>query len=232
MGNKPFVASWSGGKDSAMAYYRAIHSGMTPKRLLTMFQEDEAVSKSHALPFEVVQAQAQRLGVPLMIRGAGWTDYEMKFIEALDECRAAGMTHGVFGDIDLEGHLVWVQKTCAKSAIVPIHPLWQESRRSILEELLEVGFEAVIVVINTDMMSRDYIGRVFTRELMDELEELGIDSCGENGEFHTVVIDGPIFSSRVPVTFGEVRENDQYVFMNVSLENEKPSIALEEHVNE
>lgn len=217
MENKPFVASWSGGKDSAMAYYRALKSGMTPKRLLTMFQEDEEVSKSHALPFEVVQAQAERVGVPLMIRGAGWTDYEMKFIDAMDECREAGITHGVFGDIDLEGHLVWVQETCAKSDIVPIHPLWQEPRRLILEELLDVGFEAVIVVINTDMMSRDYIGKSFTRELMDELEELGIDSCGENGEFHTVVIDGPIFSSPVPVKFGEVKEQDQYVFLDISL---------------
>ena len=218
MKNQPFVASWSGGKDSAMAYYRAIQSGMTPKRLLTMFQEDEEVSKSHALPLKVVQAQAARLDLPLMIRGAGWDDYESKFIDAMDECRADGITHGVFGDIDLEGHLEWVQKTCAKSGIVPIHPLWQEPRRSILEELLAVGFEAVIVVVNTNMMPAEYVGRIFTRQLMDELESLGIDSCGENGEFHTVVIDGPIFSSRVPVTFGEVRENEGYVFLTVSLE--------------
>ena len=218
MKNQPFVASWSGGKDSAMAYYRAIQSGMTPKRLLTMFQEDEEVSKSHALPLKVVQAQAARLDVPLMIRGAGWDDYEAKFIDAMDECREDGITHGVFGDIDLEGHLEWVQKTCAKSGIVPIHPLWQEPRRSILEELLAVGFEAVIVVVNTNMMPAEYVGRIFTRQLMDELESLGIDSCGENGEFHTIVIDGPIFSSRVPVTFGEVRENEGYVFLTVSLE--------------
>lgn len=218
MKKQPFVASWSGGKDSAMAYYRAIQLGMTPKRLLTMFQEDEEVSKSHALPLNVVQAQAERMGVPLMIRGAGWDDYEAKFIDAMDECREDGITHGVFGDIDLQGHLEWVQKTCAKSDIVPIHPLWQEPRRSILEELLTVGFEAVIVVVNTNMMPAKYISRTFTRHLMDELEALGIDSCGENGEFHTVVIDGPIFSSRVPVTFGNVRENEGYVFLTVSLE--------------
>jgi len=218
MKNQPFVASWSGGKDSAMAYYRAVQSGMTPKRLLTMFQEDEEVSKSHALPLNVVQAQAKRLGVPLMIRGAGWDDYEAKFIDAMDECRADGITHGVFGDIDLQGHLEWVQKTCAKSSIVPIHPLWQEPRRSILEELLAVGFDAVIVVVNTNMMPAKYVGRTFTRQLMDELEELGIDSCGENGEFHTVVIDGPIFLSRIPVKFGEVRENEGYSFLSVALE--------------
>jgi uncharacterized protein (TIGR00290 family) len=218
MENKTFVASWSGGKDSAMAFYRALQSGMTPKRVLTMFQEDGEISKSHALPFEVIQAQADRLGVSLIIRGAGWDDYESKFIDAMDECRADGITHGVFGDIDLEGHLEWVQKTCAKSGIVPIHPLWQEPRRSILEDLLAVGFEAVIVVVNTNMMPAEYVGRTFTRKLMDELEGLGIDSCGENGEFHTVVIDGPIFSSRVPVIFGEVRENEGYVFLSVTLD--------------
>ena len=215
---KPFVASWSGGKDSAMAYYRALQAGMTPEMLLTMFQEDEEASKSHALPFEVVQAQAERLGIPLMIRGAGWDDHEVKFIDAMDECKEMGITHGVFGDIDLQGHLDWVQKTCAKSGIIPVHPLWQEPRRSILEEMLEVGFEAVIVVVNTSMMLAEYVGRTFTRELMDELEELGIDSCGENGEFHTVVVDGPIFSSRVPIAFGEVREDNGYVFLTVEMD--------------
>ena len=216
-GGLPFVASWSGGKDSALAYYRAVQSGMTPKRLLTMFQEDEERSKSHALPLEVVQAQAERLGIPLMIRGSGWGDYEEKFIDAMDECREACISHGVFGDIDLQGHLDWVQKTCAKSDIIPIHPLWQESRRSLLEELLESGFKAFIIVVNTAMMPGEYIGREFTKELMDELESLGIDSCGENGEFHTVVIDGPIFSSPVPVEFGEVHENEGYVFLSVGL---------------
>lgn len=128
MGKNPFVASWSGGKDSSMAYYRAFQSGMTPKKLVTMFQEDETISKSHALQFKVVQAQADCVGIPLMIRGAGWNDYEVKFIEPMDECRADGITHGVFCDIDLVGYLEWVQKTCAKSDIIPIHPLWQEPR--------------------------------------------------------------------------------------------------------
>ncbi len=78
--------------------------------------------------------------------------------------------------------------------------------------MLKVGFEAVLVVINTQMMPSSYIDRTFTVELMNELEALGIDSCGENGEFHTIVIDGPIFSSRVPVAFVKVRENKGYVF--------------------
>ena len=218
MENIPFVASWSGGKDSAMAYYRAMKAGGIPKRLYTMFEEDEERSKSHALPFEVIEAQAERLGVPLMIRGASWTSYEGQFLDAMKECVEAGVSHGVFGDIDLEDHLKWVQQTCAKIGMEAVHPLWMESRRKILEEFIGAGFEAYIVVVNTKMMPAHFIGRKFTVELMDELEALDIDSCGESGEFHTVVVDGPIFNERVPVVFYGQHERDGYVFLDVKLD--------------
>ncbi len=217
MNNVPFVASWSGGKDSAMAYYRATKAGGVPKRLWTMFEENEQRSKSHALPFAVVKAQAEKLGVPLMIRGASWSGYEEQFLDAMKECKEEGIAHGVFGDIDLEEHLEWVQTTCAKVGMEAVHPLWMEPRRKILEEFLAAGFVAYIVVINTKMMPAHFIGRKFTLDLMDELDALGIDSCGESGEFHTVTVDGPIFSERVPVIFSDQHERDGYVFLDVTL---------------
>ena len=201
-----------------MAYYRALKLGMIPKKLLTMFEEEGEISKSHALPFEVVQAQARSLGVPLSIKEASWNSYEAQFIKAMDECHAQRITHGIFGDIDLEGHLEWVQKTCAKSDVVAIHPLWQEPRRKIIEELLSVGFEAWIVVVNTNMMPAEYVGKKFSKEIIVELEALGIDACGENGEFHTVVVDGPIFSKRVPVKMGAAIIKGDYIFTPVSLD--------------
>lgn len=218
MKNVPFVASWSGGKDSAMAYYRAMQSGAIPKRLWTMFEEDKERSKSHALPPEVVQAQAKSLGVPLMISGADWSGYEEQFLGAMKECKNVGIDHGVFGDIDLEDHLEWVQKTCAKVGMEAVHPLWMEPRRKILEEFVGAGFEAYLVVVNTKMMPAHFIGRQFTIDLMDELEALCIDSCGESGEFHTVVVDGPIFNERVPIVFSGEHERDGYVFLDVGLE--------------
>lgn len=218
MKDSPFVASWSGGKDSAMAYYRVMQVGGVPKRLWTMFEEDKERSKSHALPFAVVEAQAEKLGVPLMIRGASWSSYEEQFLDAMQACKELDIDHAVFGDIDLEDHLQWVQKTCAKVAMEAVHPLWLEPRRSLLEEFVAVGFEAYIVVVNTKMMPAHFIGRKFSVELMDELDALGIDSCGESGEFHTVVVDGPIFSERVPVVFSGQHERDGYVFLDVTLE--------------
>lgn len=217
MKNCTFVSSWSGGKDSAMALYRATKLGLIPKKVLTMFEEDGEFSKSHALPLKVVQAQAERIGVPLVIKEANWDTYEGQFIEAMNECRLDGITHGVFGDIDIEGHLEWVQKTCMKSAITSVHPLWQEPRGMILEELLDEGFEAWIIVVNTTMMSAKYVGERFTKELIAELEEAGIDSCGENGEFHTIVVDGPIFSERVPIDIGKPVQKGNYVFSPVLL---------------
>lgn len=218
MKNLPFVASWSGGKDSAMAYYRALKSGALPKRLWTMFEEDKKWSKSHALPLDFVEAQAKSLNVPLMIRGADWRGYEAQFSDAMKECKIAGISHAVFGDIDLEDHLKWIQDTCAKVGVRAIHPLWMEPRRNVLEEFVEVGFEAYVVVVNTKVMPAHFIGRKFTLELMNELEALGIDSCGESGEFHTVVVDGPIFNTRVPVIFGGQHERDGYVFLDTALE--------------
>lgn len=218
MNNQLFVASWSGGKDSALAYYRALQAGGVAKRIWTMFEEDKERSKSHALPPEIIQAQADSLGVPLMIRGASWHRYEMQFLGAMKECVDAGIANGVFGDIDLEDHLTWVQTACAKVGMTAIHPLWMEPRRNLLEEFVQVGFEAYIVVVNTKMMPAEFIGRRFTIDLMDELEALGIDSCGEAGEFHTVVVDGPIFEKRVSIKFKGQHERDGYVFLDVGLE--------------
>lgn len=218
MKNKPFVASWSGGKDSALAYDRALQMGGVPKRIWTMFEEDEIHSKSHALPLEIVEAQAKQLDVPLMIRSADWAGYQEQFLDAMGNCVKEGIPYGIFGDIDLQDHLDWVQKICAKVGMEAIHPLWMEPRRQLLEEFIEKGFVAYVIVVNTKMMPSHFIGRKFTTQLMDELETLGIDSCGESGEFHTVVVDGPIFKEAIPVVFGEIIERDGYVFQQMSLD--------------
>lgn len=217
MKNKPFVASWSGGKDSAMAYYRALQMGGVPKKIWTMFDEDESHSKSHALPLDIIEAQAEQLQVPSIIRRADWVGYQEQFLDAMDACVKEGIQHGIFGDIDIEDHRIWVQKMCKKVGMEAVHPLWLEGRRTMLEEFVELGFVAYIIVINTEKMPAKFLGRQFTIELMDELEALGIDSCGELGEFHTVVVDGPIFKEPIPLVFGNVIKHEQHVFQEVRL---------------
>lgn len=216
--NKNFVASWSGGKDSAMAVYKAGQNDGKLTRVWTMFEEEADRSRSHALPETVIRAQAERMGVPFMKRQASWTTYEQKFIEAMKESTQAGIDYGVFGDIDLEDHRAWVQQACEKAGMTAWHPLWLIPRRQLLEEFIAAGFEAYIIVVDTNRMPERFLGERFTIEVMDELDALGIDSCGESGEFHTVVANGPIFSERVPLTFGKRIEKDNYVFLPTSCE--------------
>lgn len=216
--SRKFTVSWSGGKDSAMAVYKAVQNGDQLARVWTMFEEETDRSRSHALPKAVIQAQAKRMNAPLMKRQASWETYEHEFIDAMKESVEFGISFGVFGDIDLEDHRVWVQKMCEKANMIALHPLWLIPRRQLLEEFIEVGFEAYIVVIDTKQMPEHFLGRRFTIELMDELEALGIDSCGESGEFHTVVADGPIFSERVPLEFKERITKDNYVVLPTDCE--------------
>lgn len=215
---KTFVMSWSGGKDSALAYYRAVLDGNVPVALLTMFEEDGSKSRSHGLPLEIMEAQAERMGLPLRIGKADWNNYEKEFISLLKNFKSEGIDMGVYGDIDLEDHRAWVQKVSNEADIEVSHPLWGEPRRNLLEELISEGFKAVITVVDTARMDPKFLGREFTLELIEELEALGIDACGEEGEFHTVIVDGPIFVEAVPAVFGEVIEAGQYRVLEVKLQ--------------
>ncbi|MCP2035932.1 uncharacterized protein (TIGR00290 family) [Planomicrobium sp. HSC-17F08] len=218
---KTFVMSWSGGKDSALAYFRAVMDGHVPVALFTMFEEDGTRSRSHGLPLEVMQAQAERMGLPLIIGKASWAGYEQEFIEQLKIFKSQGVQMGVYGDIDLEDHLLWIQKVSAEAGMEVNHPLWQEPRKALLKELLDHGFKAVVTVVDTARLDEKFLGREFTHDLIEELESLGIDACGEEGEFHTVIIDGPIFVEPVPVVFGEKAANGNYRMLEVKLHSEE-----------
>lgn len=218
---KSFVMSWSGGKDSALAYYRAVMEGHAPLVLFTMFEEDGSRSRSHGLPENVLKAQAERMGLPLETGNASWEKYETEFIKKLKFFRQEGVDMGVYGDIDLEDHKKWVEKVSAEAGMEVYHPLWGEPRKRLLTELIDEEFKAIITVVDTERMSEDYLGREFTKELIEELEALGVDACGEEGEFHTIIVDGPIFVEPVPVTFGDVKTVDRYRMMDVKLRSEE-----------
>ena len=206
----PFVCSWSGGKDSALALHHAIAAGGRPRALLTMMIEDGTRSRSHGLPRGVLEAQAAALGIPLHTRSASWDDYEQRFGAALAEQRADGVRAGVFGDIDVERNLAWVQRMCAAADVRACEPLWHRPRRELLDELLALGFRTRMVAVNAELLPADLLGRVLDHHLVAELEAAGVDASGELGEYHTVVEDGPPFRTPVPLAFGEVVTRSGY----------------------
>jgi uncharacterized protein (TIGR00290 family) len=214
---RPFFCSWSGGKDSCLALYHAIQNGGNPRFLLTILSEDGVTSRSHALPKPLIEAQAGSLGLQPLFRSASWLHYEEEFISALREIKKSGIEVGVFGDIDVESHREWVRRVCGVAGIVPVHPLWKRDRRELIEEFIGLGFSAQIVVVNEQKLNKSFLGKIIQAQTISEMEEAGIDPSGELGEYHTVVTDGPIFSSKVEITPAGQHHHEGYWFMKVDL---------------
>ena len=189
-----FVTSWSGGKDSALAFHRARAAGGEPLALLNMLDEAGERSRSHGLRPEVLAAQAEALGVPLRTARASWATYEAGFTGLLAGAKADGAQAAVFGDIDLAAHREWEEKVCAAAGLRASLPLWLEPRRALVDELLGLGFRALLVAVKEDALPAGLLGRTLDAALVAEIERLGADACGENGEYHTVLVDGPDFA--------------------------------------
>jgi diphthine-ammonia ligase len=205
--------SWSGGKDSCYALMQAIAQGSQLKVLVNMMNENGKISRSHGLPFAVLQQQAESIGVPIIARPTSWNDYKNNFVDALNECRSDfGVQAMVFGDIDLQPHRDWEEMVCREAELEAMLPLWQQNRRELVTAMIDSGIEAMIVSCNTQM-GENFLGRKITHELVDELEHIGIDACGENGEYHTVVINCPLFKKAIDLPPYEKVLHEGYWFL-------------------
>lgn len=196
------LCSFSGGKDSCLALWRAQRLGLDIRTLLVMFEEGGERSRSHALPAALLERQANALGLELMMRKASWADYERVFTDALRELKAQGYERAVFGDIDLQAHRDWEERVCAAAELTPVLPLWQRDRRELAYEVIDSGFRCVVVCVDSKHLPDEFCGREYDRSFLADLPA-GVDACGENGEFHTFVYDGPNFSKPVEFFIGE-----------------------------
>ncbi len=194
-----FLCSWSGGKDSCFAFIKAMEQGLKPAVLLNVLNEEGKISRSHGIPLAILEVQAAAMNIPLRSISSSWNDYEQKFITALKELTETHKLQcAVFGDIDLQAHRDWEEKVCAAASIRAILPLWQQDRRSLVKQMLAAGIVTMIVSCN-EVMGKKFLGKILTTKLIDELEALGVDACGENGEFHTLVLNCPLFNHKIHV---------------------------------
>jgi uncharacterized protein (TIGR00290 family) len=215
--NKHTLCSWSGGKDSCYALIHAIQSGYIPRVLLTVLNEEGKISRSHGIPSSILQKQAEVIGLPAYMISSSWEDYEKKFTASLHKLKEEfDLRYAVFGDIDLQEHRDWEEKVCAHAGLTAILPLWKQDRKKLVMGMLNTGIETIIVSCN-ETMGSTFIGRKITEELIDELESLHIDPCGENGEYHTLVVDCPLFSDRLSVHVTETVKHGNYWFSVLSL---------------
>ena len=180
-----------------------------------MLNDDRIRSKSHGLTQDVLEAQAECIGAPLTVMPTTWNEYESSFIEALKTIKQQDINAGVFGDIDFLPHLEWEEKVCQAVGMTAYLPLWKMERRALLSEFLDAGFEAMIVTLKKSDLDESFLGQMLSPAIIDQFVEIGIDPCGENGEYHTVVTNGPIFKSPLNLTTGEIVERSGYAAIDV-----------------
>lgn len=212
-----FLCSWSGGKDSCFAFYKATLQGFKPTVLLNVMNEFGDRSRSHGIPKAVLQAQANALELPIHFFSSTWGDYEKKYIENLKTItKNYPITHSVFGDIDIESHRAWEEKVSKAADLEAVLPLWQGDRKQLVLDMIDAGIEAIIVSCNQEL-GADFLGRTIDAELVETLENTGVDACGENGEFHTLVVNAPFFKNRIEVEIEGKATSSNYNFANLVL---------------
>jgi uncharacterized protein (TIGR00290 family) len=195
------LVSWSGGKDSCYAAMLAKKEGANLSVLLNVMNETGQRSRSHGLPASLLKKQASAAGIPIRLIQSSWQDYEQNFTNALKELKEGYLLQqAVFGDIDLQAHRDWEEMVCARADLNTVLPLWQQDRKQLLQDMLSAGIKTMIVSCQ-EKMGPEFLGRILTTDIIPELESMGVDPCGENGEFHTAVLDCPLFKNAIDLPF-------------------------------
>jgi len=197
-----FVVSWSGGKESTLSLYRALRGGVNVSYLMS-FVSSGGRSMSHALKVGLLEAQSTALGIPLVTREVTWETYEQGFRELVNELKQRGVTGCVFGDVWLDEHREWTERICGELGVKPFSPLFGDSPESLLREFIELGFEAVVIMVKKESLGDEWLGRKLDQDFLSDMrearDEKGVDVLGEMGEYHTFVYDGPLFGKRIEI---------------------------------
>lgn len=213
------ISLWSGGKDSCFACYQAKLQGHQISAVVNFTNSDGADSVSHGLSAQIIQRQAEMIEIPLLQKAIPKEGYRDVFKALIEELKAKEGVEGiVFGDIYLQEHRDWIDKVCEELKVEAILPIWTKDTERLIKEIVNSGFKSIVVSVKKDKLGEQWLGREIDDRFVSDLKALGeIDLCGEKGEFHTFVYDGPIF--RVPMRFsiGEKKETqDGHCFLDIT----------------
>ena len=213
------LISWSSGKDSAFALHEIRRSGEfdVVGALTTVTETFERVS-IHGVRQEILHAQLEAAGLPPRIVPIPYPCpnevYEARMGAAVARAVQDGVTHIIFGDLYLADIRAYREQKLAGTGIAPVFPLWERPTLPLAQAMIESGLEAYLATVDLKKLPAEFAGRKFDFALLADLPE-GIDPCGENGEFHTCVVAGPMFSRRLPVVTGERVERDGYAYRDL-----------------
>lgn len=204
--NKAYF-NWSSGKDSSLSLYKLQqNSAYTITKLVTTINEDFNRVSMHGLRVELLEQQAISLGLPLQKisfpAAVSMDDYSKTMLTATTQLHKEGNTHAIFGDIFLEDLRVYRDKQLSQVGIVGVYPLWKKDTKNLLKEFIDLGFKAITVCVNAKYLDKEFCGREIDASFLADLPN-NVDPCGEHGEFHTFVYDGPNFKQKIPFKIGE-----------------------------
>ena len=216
------AAAWSGGKDSCFACYKAIQEGYDVAQLMIMMC-NPSESNFHMISAELLDAQSLSIGIPIVKKVTTASAYEKNFTETLTKMKGKGIDGIVTGDVyDVALHEAgWLDRICKSVGLEPVRPLWHRDTLNIMNEFIDAGFKATVVRTKNEVLGVEWLGREVNKQFLAELPA-NVDPCGENGEFHTVVTNGPNFKNRIEILESKTTTLNGYGRLEIKRFNAKP----------
>jgi len=216
------AVAWSGGKDSCFACYKAMREGYDVVQLL-IIMSNKSESNFHIISAELLDAQSQAIGIPIVKQVTTPKTYEQNFTKALLQMKAKGVEGLVTGDVyDVAMHEAgWLDRICKKVGLAPVRPLWHRDTGQIINEFMNAGFKATVVRVKNEVLGVEWLGRQVNKQFLADLPAK-VDPCGENGEFHTFVTDGPLFKNSIEILGTETTTLNGYGRLEIKRFKVKP----------
>ena len=213
-----FIMSYSCGKDSTLALHHMTAQGNEPVALLTMVNQDADPSFFHGADYSMLRAYSDALGIPLLPVPTAGETYHLAMERSLKEAAALGAEAACFGDIDIERNRAWCEARCQSAGLKAVFPLWHRDRGGNVRQLVALGYQCLIKSINNTLLPKSLLGRIIDADVIAVMRECGIDICGENGEYHTLVMNGPVFRRPLAYQTGEILDFGDYSVIEVTAE--------------
>ncbi|MEG0377878.1 MAG: diphthine--ammonia ligase [Eubacterium sp.] len=209
-----FVMSYSCGKDSTLALHRMVADGHIPVGLLIMINEEADRSWFHGVDEDLLHQISESLNIPLILCRSKGDDYLIQFENGLLEAKNRGAECCVFGDIDIEDNAAWCRERCNHMGLTPVFPLWQQGRENLTHEFISLGYIGLIKCVRHADLPKTLLGKPLDDDAIAIMKSHNIDICGENGEYHTLVVSGPLFRFPLNIACKEILD-----FTNISAVN-------------
>ncbi len=210
-----FAMSYSCGKDSTLALHKMLEQGHEPVCLVVMVREDADRSYFHGADSIMMERYAKALNIPMITCPAQGATYQSAFEKGLLKAKTMGAEGVCFGDIDIEENRQWEEERCKAVGLYPCFPLWQQGREEIVYEFIRLGYKCLIKSVNRRVLPMELLGKFLDEEAILVMKAAGIDICGENGEYHTLTIDGPVFQKPLVFQIGDKIEMGDYAVVDI-----------------